>query len=229
LKWINRIFVTTLAASVLFSFAVCVKAVSDVQTSQERLNETLELIDNAMEDAYDEAIRTALVYAPDGLSIYQLRGSAQKEAQRLLDKITDKRGLPRYELNAIRFAGVLRDGAAGTATNCKDPEGLRWSFTISLNEILFFRNYEDFIYIVIPHEVAHIVSCLSGGFDKKDDETPRQAAHGEEWVQIMKELGFVNPEKYIEHDLDMVPIEMYKRNLANKVSEALYRDEDDKE
>ena len=227
MKWITRLFVTIITASVLISFAVCVQAVSNMQTSLEHLNETLELIEGAMEDAYDEAINESLVQAPEGLSIYQLRGNAQKEAQRLLDKITDERDLPRYELNTIRFRGTLRDGAAGTASNCEDEDGVvETSFTISLNEILFLRNYEDFIHIIIPHEVAHVVTCLSGGFDwNEKEESMHRAAHGEEWFQVMKELGFPEPQKYVTHDLDMLPVYLYKNNLAKKVDEALNRHE----
>lgn len=221
MKWINRTFVTILTASVLISFAVCVKAVSDVQTSQEHLDETLELIERAINDTYDKAIKASLVYAPDGLSKYQLRGNAQKEAQRLLDRLTSKRGLPIHELNTIRFRGTFGDGAAGTVSPC-NPET---SSTISLNEILFYRNYEDFIHVIVPHEVAHVMTCLTGGFEREDDETSSQAAHGKEWLQIMKEIGFPEPEKYVTHDLDMLPVYLYKVNLAKNVAEALNRDE----
>ena len=222
MKWISRLFVTIITASVIISFAVCVQAVSHIQTNLEHLNETMDLIEGAIDEAYDEAIDESLTHAPDGLTIYQLRGNAQKEAQRVLDKITDKRGLPRYELNTIRFAGSLRDGAAGTASNCENDFGVReTSFTISLNEILFLRNYEEFINVIIPHEVAHVTTCLSGGFEWEPGETQHQAAHGEEWFQVMKEIGFLEPEKFVTHDLDMTAVYLYKHNLAKKVDKAL--------
>ena len=231
MKWITRFFVTIITASVLISFAVCVQAVSSMQTSLEHLNETLELIESAMDDAYDQAINESLVYAPDGISKFQLRGNAQTEAQRLLDKITDERSLPRYELNTLRFRGTLRDGAAGTASECEDvSKGSEASYTISLNEILFLRNYEDFIHIIIPHEVAHVMVCLSGGYEwNEKDESHHRAAHGEEWFQVMKELGFPEPQKYVTHDLDMLPVYLYKTNLANKVDEALNHEHEEEE
>lgn len=217
MKWI-RIFVTL----IIISFAVCTQA----ETSLDRLNETLELIDNATKDAYDEAVNESLTYAPSGFSIYQLRGNAQKEAQRLLNKLTDNRGLPRYELNTIRFIGTLRDSAAGTATRCKNDFGeLEMSLTISLNEILFLRNYENFIHIIVPHEVAHVITCLSGGYERKEGETLQQASHNKEWFQAMREIGFPEPGKYITHNLDLTPVYLYKRNLAKKIDKVLNRNE----
>jgi len=47
---------------------------------------------------------------------------------------------------------------------------------MDLNEILFLRNYEEFMHMIIPHEVAHIVTCLRGGFEREAGESITQAA-----------------------------------------------------
>ena len=98
---------------------------------------------------------------------------------------------------------------------------------MSLNEILFLRNYEEFIHMIIPHEVAHIVSCLQGGFEIEEGESDTDAAHGEEWRQVMLDIGFKEPEKYVTHHLDMAPVHEYDLDLARRLDEAFARGDED--
>lgn len=220
MNWFNKFFIVVIITSVIISFSVSVRAVNDLQTSIDQLARTLESIDAAMSGAYDKALNDAIPYAPSGYTIYQLRGNAQKEAQRLLDILTDRYGLPRYELTGIAFAGDLGFGRAALVPKCTTNAGqVETSFVISINEILFLRHYEDFLYIYIPHEVAHIATCLRGGFPIERGETLHAAAHGEEWLQSMKDLGFTEPETHIFHNLDMSPVYEYKLDMGKRLKE----------
>ncbi len=234
-------FLTTLvAAAAIFTFCTLAIAVNELIQLDNELSQLDELsqIDNdirsfankvrfmeeAVREAEDVAVQKALEFAPQEKSIYQLRGDAQTEAQRLLDKLTDKHELPRYELSGIRFRPSLKDSAAGTVTGCEAENGI---FVMSLNEILFLRHYEVFMHMIIPHEVAHIVSCLQGGFEIGEDESASEAAHGEEWRQVMLDIGFIEPEKFITHHLNMDPVHEYDRDLARRLDEAFKRGDQD--
>ncbi len=207
---------------VVFAFAVTARGVYDLHQSVlalERSTEDLEELVFAMEQAeqtaYDEAIEKSLEFAPEGHTLYQLRGFAQTQAQQLLDQLTDHYFLPRHELNSIRFVPVLRDGAAGTASPCTTEEGTPSpTYTISLNEILFLRNYEEFMEEIIPHEVAHVITCLNGEMEFEPGEDFWSAVHGEEWIEAMLVLGFLNPEKMRTHNLDDKPVHEFQRNYV---------------
>lgn len=197
-----------------------VRAVSDIQASLDQLEQTLSSMESAMSSAYDKALNDALPFAPSGYTIYQLRGFAQKEAQRLLDSLTDRYILPRYELTGIVFAGDLGFGRAAYVPACVSEFGqVETNHEISINEILFLRHYEDFLHIYIPHEVAHIATCLRGGFPIERGETLHDAAHSDEWIQVMKDLGFVEPKQYIFHSLNMGPVYEYKLDMGRRLKE----------
>lgn len=180
--------------------------------SQQLLVASTELYDKVvlMEAVYDSVYRRhldeAFVFAPKGKSLYQLRGDAQTRAQELLNLLTTKHKLPTYTLPGIRFRGALPRGAAGTATVCENPNRI-----ISLNEILYYRNYNEFIYSVIPHEVAHVFTCITGGY--VGDE------HGEEWESAMIDMHFLNPDDEKTHELDMNPVYRYQLDLSESMGE----------
>lgn len=201
---IRKVFVFAAVAM----FMLCGYATYELNKSVNRLSESTNILYEKvllMEATYEVILRKhlkyALIYAPKGKSIYQLRGDAQTEAQRVLDKLTTKHNLPSYDLPGIRFRGALPRGAAGTASNCDVEVRI-----ISLNEILYYRNYEEYLYSIIPHEVAHAFTCLQGGYTEE---------HGSEWESVMIDLGFKNIEK--THELDLGPV--YKFQL--ELSEAL--------
>lgn len=230
----KKILTTLIAAAAIFTFCTLAIAVNEFNQLDNELSQIdndirslaskVKLMEEAVRDAEEVAIQTALEVAPQGKSIYQLRGDAQTEAQRLLDKLTDKYEMPRYQLSGIRFRPSLRDSAAGTATGCEVEDGI---YIMTLNEILFLRNYEEFMHMIIPHEVAHIVTCLQGGFEIEEDESPSKAAHGEEWRQVMLDIGFLKPEEYITHHLDMTAVIMYDLDLARRLDEAFERGDQD--
>ena len=109
---------------------------------------------------YQQVRKEAMEYAPRNKSLYQLRGAAQVRAQLIINRLTTKYRLPRFQLSGIRFRDVLAGiTVAGSASHCSQP-----NLILFLNEILFLRNYDNFMSDIIPHEVAHIVVCLQGGF-----------------------------------------------------------------
>lgn len=203
------------------------QAINNLERSLKILDQTLTQIEYAIETSYDEAIEQSLPHAPKEFSRWQLRGNAQTIAQAAMDKLTEKHNLPRHELPTIQWAGVLQNPtAAGEARNCYiNGRGSNKHFPyrgqITLNEILFLRNYEEFVYIIIPHEVAHVFTCLQGGFVYDGDETDWQAEHGPEWEQAMKDLGFVDPTKFAHHQLDLHPIMIYSDTLYRRIGEAI--------
>jgi hypothetical protein len=74
----------------------------------------------------------------------------------------------------------------------------------------------------IPHEVSHIFACLNGGYSLDiTPETRWEIEHGQEWEQAMKDLGFVDPEQYKTHEMDMTPVYDYKRSLVKRLRDAL--------
>lgn len=184
--------------------------------SQDLLDASTELYDKVvlMEVVYDSVYRRhldeAFLFAPKGKTMYQLRGDAQARAQEMLNLLTTKHEMPPYDLSGIRFRGSLQRGAAGTATRCESPSRI-----ISLNEILYYRNYNEFIYSVIPHEVAHVFTCLTGGYGGYGigDE------HGEKWEAAMTDMHIVNPEEEKTHELDMNPVYLYQLDLSESMDE----------
>jgi hypothetical protein len=224
LKKALQTFFTIVVVAAAMSVAI---QIHNIQRSLESMNHTLDQIQFAMASSYEEAVEESLQYAPKEYTRWQLRGNAQQFAQAYMDKLTDKHNLPRYELPTIAWRGVLNNpNAAGEATNCYiNGRGTGRHFPyrgrITLNEILFLRNYEEFMYIVIPHEVAHIFSCVQGGFVYDDHETDWEAEHGPEWEQAMKDLGFIDPTKFKNHHLDMIPVVEYTETLIDRIGEAL--------
>ena len=186
--------------------------------------QSIRQLDLSLQQAYDDAITKSLAFAPTGRTIFLLRGDAQTKAQEVLDQMTEFYELPRYELPTIRFRPVLHSKAAGTASNCEDAI-IDGSYEISLNEILFLRNYDAFMKWVIPHEVAHIVTCMLGGFDQTVDEPLQQAAHGEEWLQVMRDMGFEHPEQLRWHNFDMSPVAEYRTEIRKRMKSALFSSE----
>ncbi|KKM02523.1 hypothetical protein LCGC14_1783560 [marine sediment metagenome] len=152
---------------------------------------------------YTQVIKEAMEFAPKGKSIYQLRGAAQTEAQRVLDRLTKHYRVPRYVIPGIKFRPVLdTTGDAGAVTECDNPKyPIKYMF---LNEILFLRNYEEYMHVIIPHEAAHLFVCLRGGY--------KEYAHGSEWKSVMRDLGFRKPE--ILHSLDTDPVYQFQYRLG---------------
>lgn len=156
---------------------------------------------------YEEEIEQALLFAPPGKSKYQLRGDAQVEAQRLLDVLADEHGYPRYKIGGVMFKPILilpdgGWGAAATVDGCDYPP-----YRITINEILFYRNYYLFMEEAIPHEVAHIAACLKSN-NRKDG-----LEHGPGWQAAMQALGFDRPEDYMRHDYDLAAVERYRMRV----------------
>ena len=62
------------------------------------------------------------------------------------------------------------------------------------------------MYMIIPHEVAHVFVCLRGGYE--------EISHGSEWKLVMRDLGFREPSAYIRHMMDTEPVYDYQRKLG---------------
>lgn len=219
----------TLLTATAIVFTACTLtyavAVNQLDNDIRSLANKVQLMDQVAREAEDDAIRKALEFAPEGKSIYQLRGDAQVEAQRVFDRLATKYDMPRYELEGIHFLPSIKDDAAGTATDCRAAVDGR--YIIRLNEILFLRNYEYFMHIIVPHEVAHIMTCLRGGYEIDKGETINAAAHGEEWKQVMLDIGFLEPQNYITHMLDMRSVYEYNLDVALRLDEAFKRGDED--
>ena len=207
-----------LVAAVIFTLALNVVTYYDIKRINDRTHKTLILMDRAYHEVNERHIEQAFEFAPPGYSIYQLRGFAQTQAQQMLDQLTDHYNLPRYELSAIRFKPLLRDnGAAGTTTGCEKDGTRQTNIVVNLNEILFLRNYDVFMNEIIPHEVAHVIVCLRGGFKQEPGEDFWEAAHGEEWLEAMHVLGYTHAEEMRTHKLDMTPVFEYRTDLLETI------------
>ncbi|MFB0912919.1 MAG: SprT family zinc-dependent metalloprotease, partial [Glaciecola sp.] len=68
---------------------------------------------------------------------------------------------------------------------------------IKLNKTLFKQNVDDFLYQVIPHEVAHIICYQKFGKVKP---------HGIEWQSIMRSL--FNLDAHVTHKFDVADVGM---------------------
>ncbi|MFT6328627.1 MAG: SprT protein [Bermanella sp.] len=68
---------------------------------------------------------------------------------------------------------------------------------IKLNKKLFIQNFEDFLYQVIPHEVAHIICYQKFGKVKP---------HGIEWQRIMRSL--FNLDAHVTHKYNVADVGM---------------------
>jgi hypothetical protein len=219
-----RTFVGLLAVIVMASFVALTYKIYEINERIKLLNSDLDVYETAISASREEAIEEAMKHAPKGKSIYQLRGDAQKAAQDSLDRLTKLHNLPRYELPAIRFHLATQNNIAAAVPPCTDDNGNTvTNFFIQANEILFLHNYEEYLYMWIPHEVSHIFACLNGGGYSLDitPETRWEIEHGQEWEQAMKDLGFVDPEQYKTHEMDMTPVYDYKRSLVKRLRDAL--------
>ena len=201
--------ITLLVTASIFTVITCSillhrlnNSISDLSIRTKQLSARVEYLDVLQKRIYKEVITEAMTYAPKGKSIYQLRGDAQTEAQRILDRLTNHYRVPRYVLPAIQFKGILQSaGDAGAASECEDD--ITYIF---LNEILYLRNYEEYIFAIIPHEVAHVFVCLRGGYE--------EFSHGSEWKSVMRDLGFREPSNEIRHLMDTEPVYDYQRKLG---------------
>lgn len=204
------IVIATILVSAILSTIVLSILIHRVSANLEHLHENtmqlsarVEYLDILKKRVYKEVIDEAMTFAPKGKSIYQLRGDAQTEAQRILDRLTKHYRVPRYIIPTIQFKGILLSaGDAGAASECEDP--ITYIF---LNEILYLRNYEEYIHVIIPHEVAHVFVCLRGGYE--------EFSHGSEWKSVMRDIGFREPSNEITHLLDTEPVYDYQRKLGN--------------
>jgi len=148
-----------------------------------------------IEVIYNEEIERAMKYAPTGKTKTQLRLEAQKKSNAVFQKAALI-----YKIPVLRLKldwGLLRDSAGGEAGVCFDDP------FISMNEILFLHNFDDALNENIPHEVAHVVTCL---IHPEVAEQKNFDVHGLEWQAIAKSLGS-NGEKY--HKLDTTPTAIY--------------------
>jgi len=105
----RKLLIYLIAGAFIFTAGTLAIAVNQLENNIQILAQRVELMDKAVKEAEHDAIQKALEFAPKGRSIYQLRGEAQTEVQRLLDRLTTKYELPRYELEGIRFQPSLRD------------------------------------------------------------------------------------------------------------------------
>jgi len=180
----------------LLSVVFLILAAASVPTDP-RIDPVIRNTQTAIEEAYQEEVDRAMKFAPEGKSIYQLRGDAQMRAQELFKKAAELYDIPEYEISGLRWD--LRDDRAGAATQCVDGP----PYVISMNEILFLRNYDEMIKQTIVHEVAHIVTCL------RHPELGRSAEylpHGSEWQAIIQDLGGL-PDQF--HNMDTRPLVLY--------------------
>ena len=165
-----------------------------------------------LDEIYQDEIMAAMIYAPPDKTKYQLRGDAQQYAQSLFTHLSERHGISRFRLPGIIFLPVLvvdnNTGAAGTSSGCSS-----WRYQIRLNEILFYRNYSEYMRMVIAHEVAHIAVCL-------EYRTEGEDVHGEYWESIMRKLGFLNPHNEVIHHLNLEPVRRYQERINHALREA---------
>lgn len=153
-------------------------------------------INLGIEIIYHQEVERAMKRAPTGKTASQLRQAAQVRSNELFLKATR---LYKIQIRGPKLMwGLLRSGVAGETTMCTHS-----TYYISLNEILFFRNFDAAINDYIPHEVAHIVACFVHPEITKEDDFD---VHGPEWQAIAKSLGSKG-EKY--HELDTTPTALY--------------------
>ena len=146
---------------------------------------------------YQEEVDRAFKLAPEDKSIFQLRGDANTRAEELFKKAAELYDIPEYDIGALLWD--LRDDRAGAATACRDGP----PYEITMNEILFLRNYDDMMHQTIAHEVAHVVTCLR--YPELTASADFQA-HGPSWQAIIHDLGGQVSQF---HNLDITPINLY--------------------
>lgn len=99
----------------------------------------------------------------------------------------------------------LKSKVGGLAINsCRLGEA-----KLRFNPILCYENEEHYLSVVVPHEVAHIITGYIYGATKTvklRDGTEKQQkirSHGREWKEVMTKLGQV-PSVY--HDMDVITV-----------------------
>jgi len=134
--------------------------------------------------AYHNELKTVLINHPPDY-IYTLRERALKRAEDLLIEGQIIYQLPRKPLAFLNWGEI--SNAAGTADSDQ--------FGIYLNEILYIRNPDKFIDVIIPHEVAHLINQQMYGTG--------DYWHLPSFHNIMKSLvGF----SVTYHDMDLQPV-----------------------
>jgi predicted SprT family Zn-dependent metalloprotease len=149
-----------------------------------------------IEAIYQEEVERAIKYAPPGITPTQMRLAAQERTNELFKKAAELYKLPIFQVTLTW--GLLRDDVAGETSRCSELP-----YFLSLNEILFFHNFEEAISDYISHEVAHITTCFVHPKISKEEDFN---AHGPEWQTIAKSLGS-DGEQY--HTLDTTPTGIY--------------------
>ena len=101
---------------------------------------------------------------------------------------------PRSSFPPLQIQFFLRGHSAGTA--CSQ------SFIINYNDYLLQKYQQQFIDLIVPHEVAHLV--VAARFKR------RTKPHGEQWRQVMAAFD-ANPA--VTHDFDSRPARRSRRYL----------------
>jgi len=143
---------------------------------------------NAQLAIYKEEVAKALSFAPHQ-NLAKLRAETFVYAKNILAQGQNHFNLPRRELKVVAWTYEFASMAGQVGNSCRTP------FAITLNEIMFLRNHNMFIREIIPHEVAHLLSCqLIGDGDAKHTSIA--------WRKAMKYLaGYISP----THNLAVYP------------------------
>lgn len=143
---------------------------------------------------YNEEIIKAIRYAPHE-DLYKLRQNAHEQAVLLYNRAQKHFGLPRVPFNGIKWEVLIYE--SGLA-HCEEN-------MISLNEIMFLRNYITFMHVTIPHEIAHLIAYQMG-------ETWDGTHMGKKFRAVMIYMvGFADSIHY----MDQYPSCVLNNRLAN--------------
>ena len=159
---------------------------------------------DTIREEWDIAINDALMHAPQDKTRWQFRGDAQTYAQMQMDNLTHALNIIPVELSAINWT-TFGDGAAAK-TRCNITARRP---TILMDEILFLRNYREYMRMVISHEVAHAAVCVKYGEIRKD-------SHGNKWTEMMHILGFTHAHDEIKHHMDYSPVSSFYQKLRDQ-------------
>ena len=134
---------------------------------------------------YNKEIKKALNKAPHK-DLYRLEKDAHKRAQELYSEAQKKFGISGRPFMGIEWnVFAIRGGEA----LCIDRK-------IRLNEIMFLYNYDNYMKVIIPHEIAHLIAWQL-------DNTWEYDAHSHpKYKEVMNYfLGYV----HIVHHMDAYP------------------------
>lgn len=87
---------------------------------------------------------------------------------------------------------------------------------LRFNLILLVENEKEFMDVIIPHEVAHLVNRT---VNKVPEGRKRLSAHGKEWKAVMTDCYDLPPD--VTHSLDCTSIEKFPRKSGKKVPKYL--------